>query len=93
MKNWFKNLLIPSGEKTTVIAYNSWVVRWRSANFEGGSSNLIHTTENCEIFPSEIDANKFAQSLEDARKLLKDEKFKVKVQSNQSKMTEMANSI
>ena len=85
MKNWFKNILIPSGEKTTVVAYKSWIVRWQSANFDG--SSLIYTKYESEIFPSEEDANKFAESLRDARILLKDKHFNVKIEANQSKFS------
>jgi len=84
MKNWFKKLLIPSGEKTEVVAYNSWIVRWRSASFDG--SSLCYTRDESEIFPSEVDAEKFAQSLKDARGLLKDSGGGIKIEANQSKL-------
>ena len=85
MKNWFKKILIPSGAKSEVVAYNSWIVRWTSGNFDG--SSLIYTKEQSEIFPSEIDAYKFAEQLKEARKLLKDTgSYGIKIEANQSKL-------
>lgn len=88
MKNWFKKLLIPSGYKTTVVAYNSWIVRWHSVTDDLYSS-YASKKEESEIFPSEEDAYKFTQCLKDARALLKDRNFSVKVECNQSKMASL----
>jgi len=84
MKNWFKKLLIPTGEKTTVVAYNSWIVRWRSRNGEYSTDIKLEA----EIFPSEQDAHKFAQQLKESFKLLRYSGYvtDVKVEANQSKM-------
>lgn len=89
MKSWFKELFIPSGEKTTVVAYNSWVVRWtkvRSVSYNSGDSFSFRETPEAEIFPSEIDANRFADQLREAFKLLRQtgDATRVKVESNQS---------
>ena len=93
MSNWFKKLLIPSGEKTTVVAYKSWTVRWNKLNTYGYSSGgfSFNPAPECEIFPSEIDANKFAKQLREAFKLLKvtGDFAKVKVEENQSKLSEV----
>ena len=90
MKNWFKKLTIPNGEKTTVVAYNSWVVRWYSVD---GSIDYFakRCIEHVEIFPSEEDAYKFAEQMKAAWKLLKCEGqiTNVKVEANQSKMATM----
>jgi hypothetical protein len=92
MKNIFKELFIPSGEKTTVIAYNSWVVRWyKLSTYEystiKGQFGFTSAPE-CEIFPSEIDAEKFAEQLREAFKFLRitGDFSKVKVEANQSKL-------
>jgi hypothetical protein len=94
MKNIFKALFIPSGEKTKVIAYNSWIVRWyavRSTAFSFGGFSF-NDKEMSEIFPSEEDANKFAEQLRQAFKLLKHDgdAAKVKVEANQSKLATIA---
>ena len=87
MKNWFKKILIPSGEKTTVVAYNSWVVRWQSAD-GSADSPLSYKKPQAEIFPSEQDAENFAQQLREAFKLVRytGGATKVTVQANQSKI-------
>ena len=87
MKNWFKNLLIPSGEKTTVVAYNSWIVRWRSRCGEYSGDTKLEA----EIFPSEQDAYKFAEQLKESFKLLRysGNPTEVKVEANQSKLAAM----
>lgn len=93
MGNWFKKLFIPSGEKTTVVAYNSQIVRWKSFNPDYYDSTYAYQKEEAEIFPSEIDANKFADQLKQAMELLKCNKAatsKVRVEPNQSKMATMA---
>lgn len=87
MKNWFKKILIPSGEKTTVTAYNSWLVRWYGWDLcrisYGGNA---YCSPMAEIFPSEEEANKFAQQLRESFRLLKQtgEGCKVTVEANQS---------
>lgn len=88
MGNWFKKLFIPSGAKTTVVAYNSWVVRWESRYGEYSDDIKLEA----EIFPSETDAYKFAEQLKESFKLLKysGSPTKVKVEANQSKMAEMS---
>lgn len=88
MNKWFKKMFIPSGEKTTVVAYKSWVVRWRSVNML--SDTWATPKEQSEIFPSKEDAEKFADALIDARKLLKDKYFETRVEENQSKMASFA---
>lgn len=89
MRNIFKNLFIPSGDKTKLVAYNSWIVRWKSA-ISLGSDLYANFKDQAEIFPSEIDAIKFAQSLKDARKLLRDTHFTVTIEENQSKLATLA---
>ena len=91
MKNWFKKIFIQPGEKTTVVAYNSWVVRWVAlkSDWEYGQSG---GKPQAEIFPSEEDAYKFAEQLKEAHKLLRYEGHKltkVEVEANQSKMSTM----
>lgn len=92
--NIFKKLFIPSGAKTTVVAYNSWVVRWNSKNRNG-----YEYVKQAEIFPSEVDANKFAEQLREAFKMVRysdkftfsheDKLTEVVVEANQSKMATM----
>lgn len=88
MKTWFKKLLIPSGDKTEVVAYTSWIVRWVSV-IGNSNSTLLYSRQESEIFPSEIDATKFADQLKEAHKLLKDRDFIIKIESNQSKSATM----
>ena len=65
--NLFKKLWIPTGEKQTVTAYETWVVRWRSRH-----GQFHHDTQDeCEIFTSKQDAEKFADQLKEAFKLRK----------------------
>lgn len=91
MKSWFKKISIPSGDKTEVVAYNSWIVRWLSVKFD--DSTLLYTKQQSEIFPSEIDANKFADQLVEAMKLLRcTGKLDVKIECNQNKLATLANS-
>lgn len=90
MKNIFKKLFIPSGQKTELVAYNSWVVRWVSLSsygFTSGGFSISHKPES-EIFPSEIDAHKFAEQLRESFKLLKQtgDATKVIVEANQNKL-------
>lgn len=84
MKNIFKRLFIPSGQKTEVVAYNSWIVRWhsRSGNYSADKK------QEAEIFPSEEDAHKFASQLKESFKLLKysGEPTEIKVEANQNKL-------
>lgn len=89
MKNWFKKLKIPSGEKTEVVAYKSWTVRWYS--WHGSNTNYPHQYTQCEIFPSEIDANNFAAALKEAYKLVRcsGDCFDVWVQENQNKLANL----
>jgi hypothetical protein len=90
MKNWFKNILIPSGEKTEVVAYNSWIVRWYSGN-GGYNSALTYKQPEAEIFPSEEDAQKFAEQLREAFKLVRytGSATKVTVESQQTKLASL----
>jgi hypothetical protein len=87
MKNWFKKLIIPSGEKTEMVAYKSWVVRWKSARHD--SSMFWYSKEESEIFPSEQDAKRFKEALIDARLLLKDKNFDIKVEENQNRLASL----
>jgi hypothetical protein len=92
MKNLFKKLFIPSGEKTTVIAYKSWTVRWLSLKSDweyarGGG------TPQVEIFPSKEDAHKFAAQLKEAFGILKydgDRLMKITVEENDSKLASVS---
>lgn len=88
MKNWFKKLGIPTGEQKELVAYNSWVVRWTSRYGEYRSDE----NQEAEIFPSEDDANEFANQLKEAFKLLryKNEVTYVSVKANQNKMASLA---
>lgn len=93
MRNWFKKLRIPSGEKTEVVAYMSWMVRWYSWNLHRVSySGDAYCSPMAEIFPSEEDANKFAEQLREAFKLLKQsgEGCRVVVEENQGKLASMS---
>lgn len=67
----FKKVLIPSGEQSELLAYESWSVRW--FGFRGNSEyfGLYHQTPESEVFTSKEDAETFANSLRDALKLLK----------------------
>jgi len=89
MNNWFKKLLVPSGEKTEVIAYKSWVVRWKSLQNSLQFAN--DGKEEAEIFPSKEDAYKFADALRESYKTLRYNKglFSVTVEENQSKLTSL----
>ena len=64
--NFFKKLLIPSGE-TEVTALETWTVRWHSRHGSYGSD----TRPECEVFLNEEDAKKFADALKAAYKLIK----------------------
>jgi hypothetical protein len=65
--NIFKWLSIPSGEKVDVRAYKTWVVRWysRHGQFAGD------TQPEAEIFTTKEDAEKYAQELREAFKLVR----------------------
>lgn len=65
--NLFKKIFIPNGQKESVIAYESWTVRWYSRNGEYSGD----VRKECEIFTSEEDAEKFATQLREAFKLIK----------------------
>lgn len=77
----FKKILIPSGEQSELLAYESWSVRWTSRKGNYG----FDTRPESEVFTSKEDANAFATALRDAFKLLKfsgDEVTEVKVTKN-----------
>ncbi len=59
--NLLKKLFIPNGQKETVTAYESWVVRWTSRHGEYARD----TREECEIFTTKEDAEKFATYLQE----------------------------
>jgi len=73
MKNLFKYLFVPSGEKVVVTAYESWIVRWFSVHLSYGE--YTSKEKQAEVFTSKADAEKFANSLKDALKLLKNTNF------------------
>ena len=82
MRNIFKEIFIPSGEKKPVTAYESWVVRWKS--IENDDFYHIRTVQTqAEVFTSKEDAHKFATSLREARSLLKDSGFNISITANQ----------
>jgi hypothetical protein len=61
----FKNLFIPTGQKESVVAYESWTVRWTSRYGEYSGN----TQQEAEVFTNEDDAKKFANQLREAFKL------------------------
>lgn len=63
----FKKIMIPSGEQSELLAYESWSVRWTSRNGEYSTN----TRPESEVFTSKADAQAFADALRDAFKLLK----------------------
>ncbi len=65
--NLFKELSIPNAQKEALIAYESWVVRWKSRHGQYGSD----TKDEFEVFTTEKDAEKFATQLKEAFKLIK----------------------
>ncbi len=90
MRNIFKKIFIPSGEKAGVVAYNSWVVRWRAIYIDEYTKNQYshRSHPEMEIFPSEQDAHKFAEQLRESQKLLRytGSGLKVTVEANQNKL-------
>lgn len=67
MANWFKTLLIPTGLKEELVAYESWIVRWQSRYDEYSSS----IRPEAEVFTNKEDADKFAEQLREAFKLVR----------------------
>lgn len=65
--NFFKKIFIPNGQKEPVTAYETWVVRWRSRY----GQYVSDTQDECEIFTTKEDAEKFAIQLKEAFKLIK----------------------
>lgn len=63
----FKNIFVPNDKKVSLIAYESWTVRWFSRYGEFSSS----IKEECEVFTSEEEAEFFKNSLEEAFKLIR----------------------
>ena len=63
----FKEILISCKEKEKVIAYESWIVRWTSRY----GCYSCETKPECEIFPLEEDADRFANQLREAFKLIR----------------------
>jgi hypothetical protein len=63
----FKKVVIPSGEQSELLAYESWSVRWNSR-----SGECFHETRpESEVFTSKEDAYEFAEAIKDAFRLLK----------------------
>lgn len=48
----FKKIMIPSGEQSELLAYESWSVRWTSRNGEYSTN----TRPESEVFTSKADA-------------------------------------
>lgn len=90
MKNWFKKVEIPSGETKEVVAYKSWIVRWYSIH--GNDTEYPVKRQQSEIFPSEEDANRFAEALRGAYILTKcsGNCVAVWVEENQNKLASLA---
>lgn len=67
---FFKKVLIPSGQQTDLIAFESWVVRWLSLD---GSKGYYSTDkkQEAEVFTTKEDADSFATALTAANKLLR----------------------
>jgi hypothetical protein len=65
--NLFKKLFIPSGEKKEITTFENWSVRWLSRNGQYGGD----TQKEAEFFTNKDDAEKFANELRDAFKLIK----------------------
>ena len=82
MKNIFKEIFIPSGEKKPVTAYESWVVRWKAIKHDD-TYHITIPQDQAEVFTSKDDADKFANSLSEARSLLKDSGFNIIITANQ----------
>jgi hypothetical protein len=89
MINIFKKLYIPKEEKTSIVAYKSWVVRWESRHTEYSGG----TRPEAEIFPSKEDAMSFKKQLEEAFKLLRYTcpSTYVTIEENQSKLATLNN--
>lgn len=83
MKKLFKKLFVPSEQKTTIVAYKSWIVRWKSCT----SSEYNFRKYEAEIFPSAEDAYKFAKILKESALYLKSSGFNIQVEANQSQLT------
>ena len=90
MINWFKKLSIPSGDKTEVVAYKSWVVRWRS--LQNRIEFATEGKQEAEIFPSKEDAYKFAEALKESYRTLRYNTylFNVTVEENQNKLASLS---
>lgn len=65
--NIFKKIEVPNGDKETLTAYETWFVRWRSRHGEFSND----TKDECEVFLTKEDAEKFATRLKEAFKLIK----------------------
>tara|TARA_R110000772_G_scaffold50163_5_gene115388 strand:+ start:882 stop:1121 length:240 start_codon:yes stop_codon:yes gene_type:complete len=65
--NLFKKIFVPSGEKTELTAYESWQVKWVSRCGVWADD----TEKEAEVFTNKEEADKFAQELKAAFKLLK----------------------
>lgn len=63
----FKKLFVPKGEKQELTAYETWSVRWYSRY--GGFSG--DTKPEMELFTNKEDADKFAEELRAAYKLIR----------------------
>ena len=70
MRNPFKQIFVPDGSTVALDAHDTWEVRWhsmkRAVKYSGSA------TPQCEVFPTQEAANKFAQELLEAARLLKD---------------------
>lgn len=65
--NIFRKLFIPSGEQEEILVYESWIVKWESR--KGQHSGDVD--KEMEIFTSKEDAEKFAEQLRKAFKLIR----------------------
>jgi len=84
---FFKKVVVPSGEQTELLAYESWSVRWNSRHGEYSHN----TRPESEVFTSKEDAETFAIALRDAFRLLKYSSSKV-VEVSVTKNTQWQNS-
>lgn len=75
--NFFKKIFVPANTQE-ITTYESWTVRWNS--LKGSYSS--DWREEVEVFTNEEDAKIFKKALEDARKLLKDYDFPIKLNKN-----------
>lgn len=75
--NFFKKIFVPANTQE-ITAYESWTVRWTAIK----RHHSWDWKEEVEVFTNEDDAKTFKKTLEDARKLLKDYDFPIKINKN-----------